>query len=89
MLGTHTHIPTSDHSILPKGTAYQTDVGMTGSYNSVIGFDIENPIHGFIKGYRSDGRFIPSKHPVSVCGALIETDDTTGLAKSIIAIKEM
>ena len=44
VLGTHTHIPTSDHSILPKGTAYQTDVGMTGDYNSVIGFDIENPI---------------------------------------------
>ena len=45
VLGTHTHIPTSDNCILPKGTAYQTDVGMTGDYNSVIGMDIENPIH--------------------------------------------
>ncbi len=88
VLGTHTHIPTSDYSILPKGTAYQTDVGMTGNYNSVIGFDIENPIHGFIKGYRSEGGFIPAKDPISICGALIETNDVTGLAKSILPIKE-
>ena len=48
ILGTHTHIPTADERILNKKTAYQTDVGMTGDYNSVIGFKIENPIHGFI-----------------------------------------
>ena len=88
VLGTHTHIPTSDNSILPKGTAYQTDVGMTGNYNSVIGFEIENPIHGFTKGYRTEGGFTPAKDPISICGALIETDDTSGLAKSIISIKE-
>ena len=88
VLGTHTHIPTSDSSILPKGTAYQTDVGMTGDYNSVIGMDIENPIHSFTKGYRFEGGFIPAKGQVSICGALIETDDNTGLAKSISPIKE-
>ncbi len=88
VLGTHTHIPTSDNSILPKGTAYQTDVGMTGNYNSVIGFEVENPIHGFLKGYRMEGGFIPSKGPISICGALIETDDVSGLAKSIIPINE-
>ena len=88
VLGTHTHIPTSDSVILPKGTAYQTDVGMTGNYNSVIGFDIDNPIHGFVKGYRLEGGFIPAKDPISICGALVETDDETGLAKSIISIKE-
>ena len=88
VLGTHTHIPTSDNSILPKGTAYQTDVGMTGNYNSVIGMDIENPIHSFTKGYRMDGGFIPAKGTISICGALIETDDNTGLAKSIVPIKE-
>ena len=88
VLGTHTHIPTSDNSILPKGTAYQTDVGMTGNYNSVIGFEIENPIHGFTKGYRADGRFTPAKGQIFICGALVETDDTSGLAKSIIPIKE-
>ena len=89
VLGTHTHIPTSDNSILPKGTAYQTDVGMTGDYNSVIGFDIENPIHGFIKGYRIEGGFIPAKGKIAICGALIETDDKTGLAKNILPIKHI
>ena len=88
VLGTHTHIPTSDNKILPKGTAYQTDVGMTGDYNSVIGMEIDNPIHGFTKGYRLEGGFIPAKGLISICGALIETDDTTGLAKSIITVKE-
>ena len=88
VLGTHTHIPTSDYKILPKGTAYQTDVGMTGDYNSVIGMDIDNPIHNFTKGYRAEGRFTPANGQVSICGALIETDDNSGLAKSIITIKE-
>ena len=88
VLGTHTHIPRSDNRILPKGTAYQTDVGMTGDYNSVIGFEIENPIHGFTKGYRTEGGFIPAKGEISICGALIETDDVSGLSKSIVLIKE-
>ena len=89
VLGTHTHIPTSDNSILPKGTAYQTDVGMTGDYNSVIGFDIENPLHGFMKGYRMEGGFIPAKGKIAICGALIETNDKTGLAKNILPIKHI
>ena len=88
ILGTHTHIPTSDNKILPKGTAYQTDVGMTGDYNSVIGMEIDNPIHSFVKGYRAEGRFVPSKGLITICGALIETDDSNGLAKSILSIKE-
>ena len=65
---THTHIPTSDNIILPKGTAYQTDVGMTGDYNSVIGMDIENPIHGFTK-VKSEGRFTVAKGKPEICGA--------------------
>ena len=88
VVGTHTHIPTSDNSILPNGTAYQTDVGMTGDYNSVIGMDTQNPIHSFTKGYRADGRFTVAKGKVTICGALIETDDISGLATSIITIKE-
>ncbi len=88
VLGTHTHIPTSDSKILPNGTAYQTDVGMTGDYNSVIGMEIESPIHGFTKGYRMEGGFTPAKGEVYICGALVETDDKTGLAKNIISIKE-
>ena len=87
VLGTHTHIPTSDNKILPKGTAYQTDVGMCGDYNSVIGMQTESPIHGFTKGYRMEGGFAPANGIVSICGALIETDDNTGLAKNILPIK--
>ncbi len=83
ILGTHTHIPTSDAKILEGGTAYQTDVGMTGNYNSVIGMDKENPIHSFIKGYRPEGRFFPAEGKITICGAFIETDDKTGLSKKI------
>jgi metallophosphoesterase (TIGR00282 family) len=83
VLGTHTHIPTADEKILDNGTAYQTDVGMTGDYNSVIGMDKENPIHGFTKGYRSDGRFTTANGIGKVCGTYIESDDKTGLALKI------
>ena len=83
ILGTHTHIPTSDAKILDSGTAYQTDVGMTGNYNSVIGMDKENPIHGFVKGFRSEGRFFPAEGHITVCGAYIETDDRSGLSLKI------
>jgi len=83
ILGTHTHIPTADAKILDRGTAYQTDVGMTGDYNSVIGMDKANPIHGFVKGYRAEGRYIPANGKVTVCGAYIETDDKTGLSLKI------
>ena len=83
ILGTHTHIPTSDAKILKKGTAYQTDVGMSGNYDSVIGMDIENPIHAFIKGYRLEGRFVPAEGKATVCGTFIKSDDNTGLALKI------
>lgn len=87
ILGTHTHIPTSDAKILDLGTAYQTDVGMTGDYNSVIGMDKANPIHGFVKGYRSEGRFFPAEGQATICGAYIETDDKTGLSLKIEPFK--
>ena len=87
VLGTHTHIPTSDQKILDKGTAYQTDVGMTGDYNSVIGMQKENPIHAFTKGYRAEGRFIPADGEGKVCGSFIESDDKTGLAIRIEAFQ--
>jgi len=83
VLGTHTHIPTSDEKILDNGTAYQTDVGMSGDYNSVIGMDKENPIHGFTKGYRSNGRFITANGIGKICGTYIESDDKNGLATKI------
>jgi len=84
ILGTHTHIPTADAKILDAGTAYQTDVGMTGNYNSVIGMDKENPIHSFIKGYRAEGRFTPADGNVIICGTYIEVDDRTGLSSKIV-----
>jgi len=84
ILGTHTHVPTSDARILDGGTAYQTDVGMTGDYNSVIGMDKDNPIHGFVKGYRTDGRFFPASDKITVCGTFVETDDSTGLSLKIL-----
>ena len=87
VLGTHTHIPTSDERILDSGTAYQTDVGMSGDYNSVIGMDKENPIHGFVKGYRSEGRFTPSTGKGTLCGTFIETNDSTGFATKIEAFQ--
>ncbi len=83
ILGTHTHIPTADAKILDGGTAYQTDVGMTGDYNSVIGMDKESPIHGFVKGYRSEGRFFPANDNITICGTYVETDDSTGLSSKI------
>ena len=83
VLGTHTHIPTTDARILPKGTAYQTDVGMSGDYNSVIGMDKNNPIHQFVKGYRNEGRFVPADGKVTICGAFVESSDNSGLASKI------
>ena len=83
ILGTHTHIPTADARILSAGTAYQTDVGMSGNYDSVIGMDKENPIHSFVKGYRTDGRFFPAQGNVTISGTFIESDDNTGLALKI------
>ena len=83
ILGTHTHIPTADARILSEGTAYQTDIGMSGNYDSVIGMDKENPIHSFVKGYRSDSRFFPAQGNITICGTFIESDDNTGLALKI------
>ncbi len=87
VLGTHTHVPTADATILDNGTAYQSDVGMSGDYNSVIGMDKEGPIHSFVKGYRADGRFSVANGAGITCGSFIESDDITGLAKKIEIIR--
>jgi len=83
ILGTHTHVPTSDARLLENSTAYQTDVGMTGNYNSVIGMDKIGPIHSFTKGYRDGGRFTPAVGKGKICGTFIESNDKTGLARNI------
>ena len=61
---------------------------MSGDYNSIIGFDINNPIHGLVKGYRAEGRFTPAAEKITICGALIEININNGLAKNITSIQE-
>jgi 2',3'-cyclic-nucleotide 2'-phosphodiesterase len=77
--GTHTHTPTADDRILPQGTAYLSDAGMCGDYNSVLGMDFEEPINRFLTKIPR-GRFEPSMGPATVCGLAVEIDDKTGLA---------
>ncbi len=80
--GTHTHVPTADARVLPNGTAYITDVGMCGDYASVLGFDKEEPINRLLHKF-SGGRLSPAKGHGSLYGILAETDNASGLAKSI------
>lgn len=86
VIGSHTHIPTSDEHILPKGTAYQSDAGMCGDYNSVIGMKQEPAIWNFTKHIPGE-RLAPAEGEATVCGTFIETDDATGLAIKIKSIK--
>ena len=86
VVGTHTHVPTADHHILPKGTAYQSDLGMTGCYNSSIGVDFATPIQGFLQGRMLD-KMEPAMGEGTVCGTFIEISDETGLATSITPIR--
>ncbi len=81
VLGTHTHVPTADTRILPKGTAYQTDVGMTGPYDSVIGVEKEQILHRFLTGL--PGRFEAAKGDPRFCAVVIDCDENTGRAHAI------
>jgi len=81
VLGTHTHIPTADERILPGGTAYQTDVGMSGPYDSVIGVEKELVLHKFLTGM--PGKFEAAKGNPKMCAALVTCDATTGRASAI------
>lgn len=84
--GTHSHVPTADAMILDGGTGYITDVGMCGDYNSVIGMEKDEPVRRFRQ--KTPGqRFSPASGPATVCGVLVETDDRTGLAKHIGAVR--
>src|SRR4029077_5853018 len=82
VVGTHTHVPTADHQILPAGTAYMTDAGMTGDYDSVIGMQKEEPLRRFTTGIPS-GRFEPALGVATLSGVALETDDATGLALKV------
>ncbi len=81
MIGTHTHVPTADARILPGGTAYQTDAGMTGPYESVIGIDKDTILRRFLTGLA--GRMEAAKAGVELHGAVIGADEITGKAYSI------
>ena len=81
VVGTHTHIPTADHQILPFGTAYQTDAGMCGDYDSVIGMEKTEPIRRFVER-TPGGRFNPAQGIPTLCGLIIETS-VDGLSESI------
>ena len=82
VVGTHTHVPTADTRVLEKGTAYQTDLGMCGDYNSVIGMNKENSIKRFLKNKDAVKHF-PSEGEGSLSGIIVEADITTGLAKKV------
>lgn len=81
VLGTHTHIPTADERILPGGTAYQTDVGMSGPYDSVIGVETEMVLKRFLSGM--PGKFEAARGNPKMCAALITCDEPTGRATAI------
>ena len=86
VVGTHTHVPTGDAQILPKGTAYMTDAGMCGDYDSVIGMDKTEPLNRFITGM-SKGRFTPAAGEATLSGVVVETDDRTGRAVNLAAVR--
>jgi 2',3'-cyclic-nucleotide 2'-phosphodiesterase len=79
VIGTHTHVPTADTQILARGAAYQSDAGMCGDYDSVIGMDKLEPITRFVTGM-SRGRFTPAEGAATLCGIYVETEDATGRA---------
>ena len=87
VVGSHTHVPTADAMILNKGTAYQTDAGMCGDYDSVIGMDKEEPLRRFLTGM-GKGRFQPAMGEATLCGLFVETDDRTGKAKSVHMVRD-
>lgn len=87
VLGTHTHIPTADETVLPGGTAYITDAGMSGPYRSIIGADIDAVLTTMVT-LRSRRFDVAEARDVRVCGVLIDVDEETGRARAIERIRE-
>jgi 2',3'-cyclic-nucleotide 2'-phosphodiesterase len=86
VVGTHTHVPTADHRILPGGTAFVSDVGMTGDYNSIIGMAKDEPLGRFLRRIPA-GKFEPALGPATLCAIAVESDDATGLAARVAAVR--
>jgi len=87
VVGTHTHVPTGDAMILPRGTAYLSDAGMCGDYNSVIGMEKEEPLRRFITGMPK-ARFTPAAGEATLSGFYVETDDLTGQAVRVEMVRQ-
>jgi len=86
VVGTHTHVPTADHQILGSGTAYISDVGMCGDYDSVLGMQKEEPVQRFMRKI-SRTRFTPALGAPTLCGVAVEIDDVSGLATNIAPVR--
>ncbi len=86
VVGTHTHVPTADTMILNRGTAYQSDAGMCGDYDSVIGMDKAEPLRRFLTGMASE-RFTPAEGEATLSGVLVTTDDRTGKATAVEPVR--
>jgi 2',3'-cyclic-nucleotide 2'-phosphodiesterase len=86
VVGTHTHAPTADHRVMPGGTAFMSDVGMTGDYDSIIGMGKEEPLIRFLRKIPS-ARFEPATGPATLCAIAVETDPATGLATRVGAVR--
>ena len=86
VVGTHTHQPTADHQILNNGTAYMTDAGMCGDYDSSLGMDKEEPLNRFLSKVPK-GRMEAATGPATICGVGVEISDRTGLAEKIAPLR--
>jgi 2',3'-cyclic-nucleotide 2'-phosphodiesterase len=87
VVGTHTHVPTADARVLPGGSAFLTDAGMCGDYDSIIGARTDIAMHRFVRGMPHAQRMTPASGPGAVAGALIVTDDASGLARAIEPVR--
>lgn len=87
VVGTHTHVPTADAQILPGGTAFQSDAGMCGDYDSVIGMEKTEPMRRFITGMPK-ARFSPAMGEATLSGLYVETDDRTGKATRVVQVRQ-
>jgi metallophosphoesterase (TIGR00282 family) len=86
IVGAHTHVPTADTQILRRGSAYQTDAGMCGDYDSVIGMEKAEPMRRFVTGMPGE-RFSPALGTATLSGVFVETDDSTGLARRAVPLR--
>lgn len=87
VIGTHTHVPTADTMILNRGTGYQSDAGMCGDYDSVIGMEKAEPLRRFLTGMAAE-RFSPAEGEATLSGVIVTTDDRTGLATAIEPVRQ-